>query len=303
MFDGVQKAHQVRRRIVPADADVPSPEYLAQLFADRFDDCLEVQFGGDAGLDAVDERELGAALLGFIQEPLRLVEEACVLQRHAHAVGQHLQQVHFSLGERILLPAVERDDSERFVALQDRDAKVALADGIVAAIANRQCAQLGATPNHVPIDEQRLAGGDDVRRETDPHGKWFDRKALAVLEVVRHRHQVARAILERDRHVWPAEYFRDLVTNEVDDRAEIKLRRQPFLHAVDNGQFSRACLNLGVGGLQLLRALLDLLFQSLRPLRVVQCDRGLTGQHGHHVAVGVVKAAEGAVDVEVQVTQ
>ncbi len=38
----------------------------------------------NAFLDAVDDRELGGALLGFLEQPLRLVEQARVLERDAH---------------------------------------------------------------------------------------------------------------------------------------------------------------------------------------------------------------------------
>ena len=37
-------------------------------------------------------------------------------------------------------------------------------------------------------------------------------------------------------------------------------------------------------------------FEALRPLRIVECHRSLRRQHAQEVAVGVVKAPEGAVD-------
>ena len=49
---------------------------------------LEVQLGRQALLDAVDDGQLGGALLGLLQQPLGLVEQARVLERHAHA-GRH----------------------------------------------------------------------------------------------------------------------------------------------------------------------------------------------------------------------
>ena len=63
----------------------PVSKHLAQLVADEVDDRLEVELRGHALLDAVDDRELGGALLGFLEQALRLVEEARVLQRDAHA--------------------------------------------------------------------------------------------------------------------------------------------------------------------------------------------------------------------------
>ena len=50
-------------------------------------------------LDAVDHRELGVALLGLLQQPLRLVEEARVLERDAHARRDRRQQAHVGVAE------------------------------------------------------------------------------------------------------------------------------------------------------------------------------------------------------------
>ena len=62
-------------------------------------------------------------------------------------------------------------------------------------------------------------------------------------------------------------------------------------------------LDQRIGGLQLLRALRHLLLEALRPLRVVQRHGGLARQHAEQVAIGVVEAAEDAVDVGVEVAQ
>ena len=45
-----------------------------------------------ASADLVDERQLGVALIGLGQQPLRLVEEARVLERHAHARGERAEE-------------------------------------------------------------------------------------------------------------------------------------------------------------------------------------------------------------------
>ena len=103
--------------VVPADADVAGVEHLAQLVADQIDDGLEVELGRHALLDAVDDRELGGALLGFLQQPLRLVEQARVLQRHTHARGDGAEQAHLGLAERVLAFVVfQHDRAEHAIA-------------------------------------------------------------------------------------------------------------------------------------------------------------------------------------------
>ncbi len=97
-------------RIVPANADVVGLQNLAQLVADEVDDRLEVELGGHSFLDAVDDRELRRPLLGLLQEALRLVEEARVLERHAHARGDRAEQSHLGVAEGVLAFVVfERD--------------------------------------------------------------------------------------------------------------------------------------------------------------------------------------------------
>jgi len=77
----VQVMHESGRFVEPADADVAGGQDVAQLVADQIDDVLEVQLRRDALLDAVDDGELGVALLGFLQQALRLGEEAGIVDR------------------------------------------------------------------------------------------------------------------------------------------------------------------------------------------------------------------------------
>ena len=110
--------------VVPADADLAGLEHLAQLVADQVDDGLEVELGGHALLDAVDHCELGGALLGFLQQPLRLVEQARVFQRHAHARGHGAEQPHLGFAEGVLALVVLQDDrAQHAVAAEDGHAE------------------------------------------------------------------------------------------------------------------------------------------------------------------------------------
>ena len=93
------------------------------------------------------------------------------------------------------------------------------------------------------------------------------------------------------------EHLAQLVADEVDDRLEVELGRHALLDAVDDRELVRALLEQRVGRLQLLGALRDLLLETLRPLRVVERDGGLAREHAEQIAIGVVEAAERAVDV------
>ena len=63
-----------------------------------------------------------------------------------------------------------------------------------------------------------------------------------MLEVIGHRNQVGRLVVERHVHVAGAEDLGDLVADEVDDRLEIELRRQSLLNTVDDGELRGALL-------------------------------------------------------------
>ena len=101
-FVSVWVMHHLRFRVVDADAYVCLVEDLADLVADRVVDALDVELGGERLLHAVDDRELGGALLGLLEQALRLVEQPRVFQRDAHAVGQRLQQPHVGVAEGVL---------------------------------------------------------------------------------------------------------------------------------------------------------------------------------------------------------
>ena len=77
------------------DVHIRIVEDLADLIADRIIDALNVEFGGEGGLHAVDDGEFGVALFGDLEQALGLVEETRILERHAHtdarwSAGAHL---------------------------------------------------------------------------------------------------------------------------------------------------------------------------------------------------------------------
>ena len=100
--------------------DVARVEDLGDLVADEVDDRLEVELGREALLDAVDDRELGIALLGLLEQPLRLVEQPRVLECHAHAVRERLQQAHVRLAERVLVLEISQHDQPAHLIAGDQ---------------------------------------------------------------------------------------------------------------------------------------------------------------------------------------
>ena len=85
------------------DVDDLGVEDLLDLVADEVVHRLHVELGGEPCLDAVDDRQLGGALVGLGQQPLRLVEEPRVLEGHAQAARRA-----WSAGGRRSLKAYSR---------------------------------------------------------------------------------------------------------------------------------------------------------------------------------------------------
>jgi len=103
---------------MPAVQHVPSQMQGAPLVDDR----LEIELGRHALLDTVDHRQLGGALLGFLQEVLRLVEQARVFERHAHARRDRGKQAHLGLAECVLaLMVFQHDRAENALASDNWD--------------------------------------------------------------------------------------------------------------------------------------------------------------------------------------
>ena len=83
---------QVGRRIVEGDEHRPDVEHRAHPLADQVDDRLELELPGERLADLVDHRELGRSLVRLREQPLRLVEQARVLEGHAHARRHRAEQ-------------------------------------------------------------------------------------------------------------------------------------------------------------------------------------------------------------------
>jgi len=66
---------EMRKRSTRSEDSGPDAEF-AQLLGEQSDTGRKVEFGRDALLDAVDHRQFGVALFGFLQQALGFVEQA-----------------------------------------------------------------------------------------------------------------------------------------------------------------------------------------------------------------------------------
>ena len=104
-LEHVREVEEARGLVVHGDVDDLGVEDLLDLGADDVVDPLRLELAGDRGLDAVDQRELGVPLPG-------LVDETCVLERHAEAPGERDEEPLVGVGERVLaVDVLERDDA------------------------------------------------------------------------------------------------------------------------------------------------------------------------------------------------
>ena len=81
----VRERDLVPDAVIQGDVHVPGIEDRGEALADELDDGLEIELLHQRGADLVDHGEFGVPLLGLGEEALRLVEEAGVLERDAHA--------------------------------------------------------------------------------------------------------------------------------------------------------------------------------------------------------------------------
>ena len=97
------------------DVDHLRVEDLMEPVADEVVHRLHLEVLGQAALDVVDQRELGVALPGLLEQP-------GVLERDAQAPGERRQEPDVGVAERVLaIDVLERDQPGRPVAHEERD--------------------------------------------------------------------------------------------------------------------------------------------------------------------------------------
>src|ERR1700682_4112143 len=106
----VRVTNQAGLRVHDADAHVRLFEDLADLVAYGIVDALDGNLAGERLLHAVDNGELGRALLALLEQALRFIEQPRVFECHAHAVGERLQQPYVGVAEGVLALHVDQID-------------------------------------------------------------------------------------------------------------------------------------------------------------------------------------------------
>ena len=90
----------------------------------RSEQADQVELPRDRLADVVDGGELGRPLIGFRQEPLRLIEQPGVLEGDRQARAESREQPDVGIGEGVLaIEVLERDDAPRLIADDERHAE------------------------------------------------------------------------------------------------------------------------------------------------------------------------------------
>ena len=100
---------------------------------------------------------------GLARATLRLVEQPRVLERHAHGVGERLQQAHVRFAVRVLMFQVDQaDEPARLIAGDQRHVDRGF---VFLGTGQREASVLFRLLHHVLVDYHRLAGAQNVARK------------------------------------------------------------------------------------------------------------------------------------------
>ena len=203
------------------------PRALGDLLQHR----SQVQVGGDLAAEFRERRHLQGAAA-------RLLVQSSVGDRRTHVRGERGEQPYIGLVEATLLcSALHADDPDGPLAVQDGDTEVRL--------------RLRADPalsHHVPIgrlaQQQRFAVSQDLRGQAAPErhrGLCLDPAAFAVIRELDH---VGIGVVERDVHDVGRKGLAHLLTDELDQRAQLQLRAQRLADLVDDRELGRLAARL-----------------------------------------------------------
>ena len=239
--------------------------------AHGIDDSLEVELLGERLADLVDDRQLGVALLGLGQQMLRLIEQARVFQRHAHARSDRRYELLIGNTEGVGLKFGQREHPDHPIAGRNRHPEIRL---LVFALADHDPTH-GRGIRHA-ANAQRRSVSDDVRRQAFAH---LERRcgglAHAVFNGIRELDRRRLLVDEGDGHRVHVENLGHAIADGLDDPLKIELPGQRTADLVDDRQFGRALLGLGQQPLRL-----------IEEARIFQRHAHARGDRAHRALVG-----------------
>ncbi len=187
-------------------------EDVADPVADGVVDRLQLEFAGQRFLDAIDQRELGVALPG-------LIHEARVLERHAQAASQRLEELLVRVAERVCaVDVLQRDHADSARTDDERDEDLRLRRlptqyGGVAVALERLRREL--------LEHQRLARFHHMLAEADQLHRLV-REPHAALDRVRKVEQAGGLVVDADVEHLRVEDVADPVADGVVDRLQLE---------------------------------------------------------------------------------
>ena len=250
---------------------------LADLVADRVVDALHVELGGERLLDAVDDGELGRALLALLEQALGFVEQPRVFERDAHAVGERLQQPHVRIAEGMLVIHIHQpDDPARLIARHQRHHDQRF---LHFRAGQQGSAVLLNGLRHVPVYDDGFSSAQDVRRKSAVAQRvGVDLEPFAFFVRVWVMHHSRFGVVDTYAYVRHVEDIADLVADRVIDALDVELGGQRRLHAVDDRELRIALL-----------ALLEEALRFVEETRVFQCDAHARGHSREQPYLGLAE--------------
>ena len=201
-------------------------EQRLRKFHDLLQDRRQVQVRGDLATDLGERRHLA-------RPPARLLVQPCVRDRGPDVRGERREQSDVFIAEAALLRgALDADDADRFLALEDRHAQVGHRLGPDPAVAE-------GLPLRGVAQQERRPLSHDPRREAGAEGEGRLVLGAAVLGVVRELDLSGFRIQQRDVDDVRRERLAHLLAHEFDQGVEVELGAQRLADAVDDRELGR----------------------------------------------------------------
>ena len=213
---------------------------------------VDVEVGRQALLDAVDDRQLGGALVRLGQQPLRLAEEAGILECDAHARRDGAQHPLVAIGIGGGSLVAEDDDPDRLAAGHDRHAQPGFVHDVVRLGFRVFAEEASRGLLRCPISEPQRApladhDGGDATTELD----WQGVHTTPCVELEREADHVGRSVIQTDVQILDVELGREALPDQLDDAVVLELLGQGGTDLVDDRQLGVALLGLGEQALRL----------------------------------------------------